>query len=114
MQKITLALFGGDEEDYGTCPCGYRATVPVAIPISWVGNGKDKEAIKEILEKEGFHFAMGYDYRRVFGPVQKGEYLLNFSACPDCCQRAADLGIACKVEDVGFSSNAVVEGILGG
>lgn len=105
------ACFGGDHDDYGPCPCGNRATIPVAIPNSWV-TGEDEEKISVFLGKEDFSFAMGYDFRRVFGPVRKGEYLLNFSACPDCCQRAADLGIAREVEDVGFSSNVLTEAIL--
>jgi hypothetical protein len=75
--------------------------------------GKNAKKIQAFLEKEDFRFALGYDYRRAFGPVEDGKYLLNFSACPDCCKRAADLGIAQEVKDVGFSSNALVEGILG-
>lgn len=106
-----VALFGGQEEDYGPCTCGARATIPVAIPMSWI-KGKDKEIVTSLLESNNLRFAMGYDYRRVFGPVKEGEYLLNFSACPECCERAEKLGIAKKVDDVGFSSNALAEGLL--
>lgn len=104
---MAKALFGGFNEDYGPCSCGeYRATVPVAIPAAWVEEG-------EVPQELDFPFALGYDYRRIFGAVRRGDYYLNFSACPRCCERAERLGVAEEVEDVGFSSNALVEGILG-
>jgi hypothetical protein len=110
---ISPARFGGADEDYGPCGCGSaRASVPVAIPHAWIEDCPEREALHRLLEREQFSFALGYDYRRVFGAVDDGTYFLNFSACPVCCQRAADLGIAVAVEDVGFSSNTLTETLL--
>jgi len=104
------ALFGGQDEDYGPCACGkFRATVPIAIPESW----DDASEEMQMLESNNFPFAMGYDYRRIFGPVSDGGgYLLNFSSCHDCCKRAVEMGLAEEVEDVGVSSNCLIESIL--
>ena len=106
------AIIGWDDlsEDYGPCSCGSRATVPVAIPASWVE--EEAEQITALLREHRFRFAQGYDYRRVFGPVRDGDYLLNYSACEECCTRAEELGIAERGE-LRFSSNAIVEGLLG-
>ncbi len=112
-EEMMKARIGGPDEDYGPCGCGkYRATIPVAIPISWVDESPDREKVENILKREDFQFAMGYDYRRFFGAVKRGEFFLNFSCCPDCRDRAVALGIAEEVDDVGFSSNLLVENLL--
>lgn len=91
------ALFSKEEEEeYGPCSCGaHRATRDVAIPISWLSGGEDKEEVQAILKANDFKFAMGYDHRRGFvGTSRQGKYLVPFSACSECCKRAEQLGIA--------------------
>jgi len=84
--------------------------VPVAVPVSWL----ESDDIDEYLQQSEFYFGLGYDYRRAFGPIRQGDYYLGFSACPACCRRAVELGLAEEVEDVGWCTNALSAVLLSG